>query len=250
MKALVLLSGGMDSCTVASLAAKEHGPGNVMALSFKYPSRHNERELEAAEAISNSLFLELHEILELANVFKGAKSSLLKSGQLEMPHKTYQELAETEGPSPTVVPFRNGVMLSMAVAIAASRDIPNVYIAVHGEDAHNFAYPDTTPEFIGAFTAAAYIGTYHQVHIIAPFQWMTKAQALATGLGMDPRPPYNLTWSCYDPVLVDEADPSVGLREFWIACGKCPTCSERIEAFKTNGIVDPIDYAIGIDWRE
>jgi 7-cyano-7-deazaguanine synthase len=98
---------------------------------------------------------------------------------------------------------------------------------VHAEDARGWAYPDCTPEFIGAMQNAIYVGTYFKVRLIAPFQYMMKHEIIATGLRLGA--PYHLTLSCYEGTSP--------------ACGRCPTCVSRLEAFRVNGVSDPIEYA-------
>jgi 7-cyano-7-deazaguanine synthase len=144
-----------------------------------------------------------------------------------MPHLTYKEIAEGEGVSPTYVPFRNGNLLSTAASLALVEGAGAIYFGAHAEDARGWAYPDCTPEFIGSMASAIYIGSYHRVRLVTPVEWMMKHDivAVATQIGA----PLHLTLSCYE-----------GLRP---ACGKCPTCVERLAAFETNGLTDPIEYA-------
>lgn len=225
MKAVVLLSGGMDSATCASLAAKRHGPENVMALSLLYGQKHA-REVEAAKKIAGALGLGGHRIHELPPIFVGAGSTLVDPDK-ETPQTTYEELAETFGVSPTYVPFRNGVLLSAATALALGVGAEEIYYGAHAEDSRNWAYPDCTPEFNGAMANAIYVGTYHRVRLVAPLQYLDKAGVvrLASELGV----PMELTWSCYNG-----GD---------LACGKCPTCVSRLKAFERAGMVDPVPYA-------
>src|SRR5262245_9556666 len=136
--------------------------------------------------------------------------------EAEMPHVTYEELQKAEGPSPTYVPYRNGSFLSLAASGALDMGADTIYAGMHGEDAHNWAYPDCTPEFIGAMQNAIYIGTYYKVRLVCPFTYMTKADIIK--LGLDLLAPLHLTMSCYEG-----RDP---------ACGVCPTCIARLEAFK------------------
>jgi 7-cyano-7-deazaguanine synthase len=227
MKTLMLLSGGLDSATLlADLMNKGH---KVSAIQFGYGSKHQFAETEAAERIAKyyGIRLEQFDLPEL--LFAGGKSSLL--GQAPMPDGKYQKL-ETEGPSSTVVPFRNAIMIASAVAIANSRGFEHVAIAVHASDHAHWSYPDCSPEFIGPMISAVYAGTYHEVRLMAPFLWMTKADIVS--LATKRRLPAELTWSCYQGGQT--------------ACGTCPTCQERIEAFMEAGYVDPIDYQTFIDW--
>lgn len=217
-KALVVLSGGLDSTTALALAKKENKA--VEALSFFYGQRHD-REVVQATLIAGH-FSAQHFVQEVTL----GKGGVLMDQDSAMPQMTYEELGETVGPSPTYVPYRNGTFLSLAASHALERNCDLIYAGMHGEDAHNWAYPDCTPEFIGAMQNAIYIGTYYKVRLVAPFTYMTKAEVVR--LGAELQVPFELTHSCYE-----------GKRP---ACGKCPTCIGRLEAFKANGYHDPLEY--------
>lgn len=229
MKGLVLFSGGLDSTTALAVAREDCT--EVLALSIMYGSVHSSKEMTAAQRIVQ-YYKDKHEpgrVLEQefvslpAIIFQGSGSALL--GESEIPNEEYHPI-ETETPSATVVPYRNGLFIAMAVALAAARSIDQVYIANHATDAQGFAYPDCTPEFVGASMAAAYIGTHRKVRLVTPFQWMSKSGIVEIGFSM--HAPYHLTWSCY--------------RGGEKACGRCPTCKERLAAFRINGLKDPIEY--------
>lgn len=227
-KAIVLLSGGIDSTTLLALAIREND--NVLALSCSYGQKHSV-ELDCARGIAWGYNTHWR-LVELPRVFEGAGSTLIDPG-VPQPHLTYAEICESGGPSPTVVPFRNANFISVATAVAVAEKAQYVYIATHGEDAHNWAYPDCTPEFLGAMANAVYIGTYREVRLRFPFTWIIKRDVIALGAKL--KVPYSLTYSCYSG------------KE--LACGLCPTCVERIEAFKANNLIDPIDYEIEVDWE-
>lgn len=218
----VLLSGGLDSAVALAQRAHEE---NVCALSILYGQKHL-KEVEAARTIAGYYDVPWHSALLPHDLF--ASGAL--TGDDTMPHMTYDELHDAIGPSPTYVPFRNGTLLSLAVAFTLTNsrdDSDEVVIAAHAEDAHNFAYPDCTPEFLGAFAAATYIGTYHKVHLTVPFQRFDKSMIVATGqlIGV----PFEKTWSCYEGRDVH--------------CGRCPTCIGRADAFMRAGVDDPTLYA-------
>ena len=147
------------------------------------------------------------------------KSSLLEGGE-EIPEGHYAD----ENMRSTVVPFRNGIMLSIAVGIAESEGLRYVMMANHGGD--HTIYPDCTPRFVDAFDRAAQAGTFVSVGLRSPYTNITKADIARRGklLGVD----YGKTWSCYKG----------GSRH----CGKCGTCVERREAFREAGIDDPTEY--------
>jgi len=220
-KAVVLFSGGLDSCTCAALVTKEFGPENVIAITILYGQKHTV-ELEAAKKIVTELELGKHKVITLPNFFK---SSSLTDPTKRIPDQTYRESLR-EGPTPTWVPNRNMVFLSVAVAVAVAEDASFVYTGVHSEDASRWAYPDCTPEFIGAMTAATYVSTCHKVRLVAPLQWLTKKDIVK--LAHDLQAPVHLTYSCY--------------RGGQKACGTCATCRSRLEAFRANNLRDPIEY--------
>lgn len=224
MKAVALLSGGLDS-TTAMFQAIHDGYSEIFAVSAHYGSKHNEMELRAASKLS-SFYAQEHIIVQMPDIFKGAKSALMN--EVEMPHLTYQEIAEAQGPSPTVVPFRNANLISAATAIAVTRECEAVYVGMHAEDARNWAYPDCTPEFLGAMANAVYVGTYNQVRLVFPLIYMMKENVVTRAALL--RVPAGWTYSCYEG----------GLHH----CGLCPTCVERLDAFNKAGYVDPVQYEI------
>jgi len=233
VQAVVLHSGGMDSTTMLAMAIKEHKlePSEIMCLSILYGQKHH-RELEAAKAVADYYGCESHVIELNHDLFTGGGSAIIGEGEVDMPHLTYKEIAEGEGVSPTYVPFRNGNLLSAATAIALVGGADSVYFGAHAEDARGWAYPDCTPEFIGAMANAIYVGSYHKVRLLTPLEWMMKSDIARKGLDLDV--PFELTWSCYEGGQ--------------FACGECPTCIERIEAFKVNAAEDPVEYAVAVDW--
>lgn len=241
MKAVVLLSGGMDSAT-AMAQARADGCGELVGVSIRYGSTHQDAETQAAINVAK-WFCALHRIIDTPNLYAGAGSALMGEG--EMPHMTYAEIDKQRGPSPTVVPFRNANFISIATTIAIVEGAQYVYMGAHGEDAHNFAYPDCTPEFLGAMANAIYVGTYHEVRLQFPLIWMSKADVCSRALELNA--PLHLTWSCYDPIDYGSAMPR---EQRWVQCGRCPTCVERIEAFRKNGIIDPVPYSHIIDWKD
>ena len=155
----------------------------------------------------------------------------LMKGGADIEHKSYAEqIAENgEGRVATYVPFRNGLLLSIATAYADSlfpgEDV-EVYYGAHADDAAGEAYADCSPEFADAMDKAISIGTYGKIHINRPLINMNKAEVVKTGLAIGV--PYELTWSCYE-----------GGEK---ACGTCGTCIDRLNAFKANGVEDPIEY--------
>ena len=226
MKALVLISGGVDSTTCLALAVKEYGNENVIGLSIFYGQRHK-KEIEAANAVCDYYKVE-HITLDLSTMFQFSDCSLLEHSEEEIPEEAYSEqLKKTDGkPVSTYVPFRNGLFLSSASAIALSKGCSKIYYGAHSDDAAGNAYPDCSKEFNDAMNTAIYEGSGKQLEIVAPFIGLNKAGVV--GMGIKLGVPYELTWSCYEGH--DKA------------CGKCGTCIDRKKAFEENGAVDPISY--------
>lgn len=222
-KAVVLLSGGIDSTTCLALAVEHYGVGNVVALSLFYGQKHD-KEVECATAVAKYYGV-VHFVHEITGVYDHSDCSLLK-GRGDIEHRSYAEqLADKggEGTVSTYVPFRNGLMLAYAAAIATSLGAEALYYGAHADDAAGRAYPDCTPEFEQAMRTAIYEGSGHQLLMQAPLLNLNKAEVVAMGLKRNA--PYHLTWSCYEG-----GDKP---------CGRCGTCIDRAKAFEANGVKDP-----------
>ncbi len=214
MKAVLILSGGLDSTTLL-YRMLEMGY-EVEALTFNYAQRHK-KEIECAAAIAEKLNI-AHKIVDLSSLAGLLGKSALLGGEA-IPDCHYTE----EAAKKTVVPNRNMIMLSIAAGYAEAREIPELFYAAHKND--RTIYPDCRPEFVAALYPAILQATaWHPVHLRAPFLDMSKAEIVKMGLGLGV--PYSLTWSCYR----GESRP----------CGSCPTCREREEAFAANGCRDPL----------
>jgi len=226
-RAFVLLSGGIDSSVALRIAYADFG-GKVEAVSINYGQRHM-KEIEYAGRTCAQVGDIKHVVLDLPN----CGGAMLTDLSIPIPDIKYDDI---KGVSPTYVPFRNGLMLSILAAHAQKwtnsrqADEPmmeaGIYFGAHAEDAANWAYPDCTPEFIGAMANAIYIGTYQAVRLHTPLMWMRKASIVSLGakLGVD----FSNTWSCY-----------AGKE---LHCGACPTCYARREAFIIAGEDDPTEY--------
>lgn len=226
MKALVLFSGGLDSSVCLGMAVAEYGADEVLALSVYYGQKHK-KEMEASEKVAKYYGVK-RITLDLGEIFKDSNCTLLEGASEEIPHEEYAEqLKKTNGgPVNTYVPFRNGLFLSSAASIALSHGCSEIYYGAHADDAAGNAYPDTSIEFNRAISDAIYLGSGNALKIVAPFIDKSKAQVVAKGAEIGV--PFELTWSCYE-----------GHEK---ACGVCGTCRDRIEAFRLNGLVDPVQY--------
>lgn len=211
---VIIVSGGMDSITLLY----DHKDEIALGISFDYGSNHNAREIPFAKMHCERLGIK-HITINLDFMHQFFKSSLL-DGAEAIPEGHYAD----DNMKSTVVPFRNGIMLSIAIGIAESNNLDQVFIANHGGD--HTIYPDCRPEFINAIDAAATAGTYNNVKVVAPYTKITKSDIARIGkkLGID----YTETWSCYKGGEVH--------------CGKCGTCVERKEALAEAGIEDKTIY--------
>lgn len=230
-KVVVLNSGGVDSTTCVGIAVDKYGKENVVTASLFYGQKHS-KELECAKKIADYYGVK-HIEKDISTVMEYSNCSLLSQSTDDIIRKSYAEqIAENgEGRVSTYVPFRNGLLLSIATAIADSlfpgEDV-DIYYGAHADDAAGEAYADCSIEFVEAINKAINIGTYRKINVVAPFVNMNKSQVVATGLKL--KVPYELTWSCY-----------VGGEK---ACGTCGTCIDRKEAFRLNGVEDPIEYEV------
>lgn len=210
----IIVSGGMDSITLLY----EQRDRIALGISFDYGSNHNAREIPFAELHCKRLGIK-HITVRLDFMHQYFKSSLL-DGADAIPEGHYAD----DNMKSTVVPFRNGIMLSIAAGIAESQGLNNVFMANHGGD--HTIYPDCRPEFVAAINEATRLGTYANVTVSAPYTNITKGDIARRGaaLGID----YSETWSCYK-----------GEDKH---CGKCGTCVERREALAEAGVSDTTEY--------
>ena len=211
---LIIVSGGMDSITLLY----DRKDSIALALSFDYGSNHNSREIPYAQLHCQRLGIR-HIVIPLDFMHQYFTSSLLEGAEA-IPDGHYAD----ENMKSPVVPFRNGIMLSVAIGIAESNGLKKVLIANHGGD--HAIYPDCRPDFISAINKAAMSGTYLNVEVDAPYTNISKTDIARRGaaLGID----YSETWSCYKGGAVH--------------CGTCGTCVERKEALHDAGIDDKTEY--------
>lgn len=220
-RAVVCLSGGMDSCVCAALAARDY---EAYALHSSYGQRTEERELRAAREVAEALgfadFLHLH-----LDLFRRIGGSALTDPDIDVPEAPSGEAIGAEIPV-TYVPFRNAHFLSAAVSWAEVLGARTVFIGAVEQDSSG--YPDCRPAYYDAFQQLIRMGTRDgDIAIRTPLIHMHKKEIVA--LGLELAAPLKLTWSCYS-----------GSEE---ACGVCDSCVLRLRAFEQAGVADPIRYA-------
>ncbi len=225
-KAVVLVSGGLDSTTCLAIAKREGF--EVFALSFSYGQRHR-AELKAARKVAEALGVKTHLVLEVP---LGVIGGSALTSEIEVPKDVPPEVMQTQIPV-TYVPARNTVFLSLALAWAETLHAADIFIGVNALDYSG--YPDCRPEYIESFEKMANLALREcvegrlRMRIHTPLLHMTKAQIVRKGveLGVD----FSMTHSCYDPDPVDRA------------CGRCDSCVLRRKGFAEAGIPDPTHYA-------
>lgn len=219
MKAVAIVSGGLDSVTLAHSLAKE--ADHLHLISFDYGQKHK-RELEFAKRAANRLEATWTLIdLSAAGLGTLLGGSALTDPQVAVPDGHYA----AENMKVTIVPNRNAIMLAIACAAAESDGAGIVGLAVHAGD--HFIYPDCRPEFVAAFEEMERLAMARpDLRIAAPFLTKTKAQIVQLGAGLGV--PFDQTWSCY--------------KGGDLHCGACGTCVERREAFQLAGVEDPTSY--------
>ena len=225
-KAVILLSGGLDSATCLAIAI-ENG-FSPYALSFRYGQRH-EFELNSAKAVSKSMGIEEHIILDIdLRAFGGSALT----DEIEVP-KDRDEVDITNEIPVTYVPARNTIFLSFGLAYAETLEANDIFIGVNALDYSG--YPDCRPEYIASFQKLANLATKtgvegeSPINIYTPLIHLTKSEIIKKGLSLDVN--YGLTHSCYDP---DQNGYS---------CGHCDACQLRIRGFEEAGLSDPLKYS-------
>ena len=226
-RAVVLLSGGLDSTTCLALACAEGY--DTFALSFRYGQR-NAVELEAAARVARALGAREHRIVALD--LAGFGGSALTSSDVAVP--AFEDAGTRVEVPVTYVPARNSVFLALGAAWAEALGTDDLFIGVNQVDFGG--YPDCRPAFVEAMQDALRLGTGRgQLSIHAPLMNLTKGQIIQRGaaLGVD----YALTWSCYDPQLGGDGEERAR------ACGRCSSCVLRRRGFLEANLPDPTRYA-------
>ena len=230
-KAVVLLSGGIDSSTTAAIAKAEGY--DIYALSFDYAQRHK-FEIESAKKVAESLGAKKHLIIKF-DLREIGGSAL--TADIEVPKKA-GHISPIGHVPVTYVPARNTIFLSFALGWAEVLEAPDIFIGANAVDYSG--YPDCRPEYLKAFEEMANLATRVSVEgkikfkIKAPLLYMTKGEIIRKGaeMGFD----YSFTWSCYDPQKDIGHISPMG----HIPCGKCDSCLFRAKGFKEAGIKDPL----------
>jgi 7-cyano-7-deazaguanine synthase len=225
-KAVVLLSGGMDSCVCAAIAHERHGAGNVALLHAMYGQRTERRERQAFDAIADFYAARERLIVKLHH-FRAIGGSALTDTKIEVPQN---ELGGSDPGGSTIpvtyVPFRNAHFLSVGVSWAEAIGAGALYIGAVAEDSSG--YPDCRPEYYRVFQELIRVGTKPETEIamVTPVIAMRKRDIIRRGRELGA--PLHLTWSCYQ----DET----------AACARCDSCLLRLRAFAEAGVADPIPY--------
>jgi 7-cyano-7-deazaguanine synthase len=221
-RAVVLLSGGMDSCVCAALAARDH---QVAAVHVSYGQRTEQRERRSFEGICDRLGIR-DRLLVRNEALRAIGGSALTDSRIAVP-ETHETGASVPGGVPvTYVPFRNAHFLAVAVSWAEVLGAEKVYIGAVEPDSSG--YPDCRPEYYRAFNEVVKAGTKEgTIRVVTPLIAMRKREIVTLGLELNA--PFDLTWSCYQ-------------REDR-ACAVCDSCILRLRAFRETGAKDPIPYA-------
>jgi 7-cyano-7-deazaguanine synthase len=225
-KAVVLLSGGMDSCVCAAIAREWHGAGNIALLHAGYGQRTERRERRAFDDIAEFYGVRKRLVVQLDH-FRSIGGSALTDTKIAVPENELGAKAPRGNSIPvTYVPFRNAHFLSVAVSWAEAIGAGAIYIGAVAEDSSG--YPDCRPEYYRVFQELIRVGTRPetQIEIVTPVITLKKSEIIRKGIEL--RAPLHLTWSCYQS---EEA-----------ACGACDSCLLRLRAFAEAGVPDPIPY--------
>jgi len=225
-KAVVLLSGGMDSCVTAAIARQTH---DLALLHVSYAQRTERRERQAFDAIAD--FWGVTDRLAVRfEHFAQIGGSALTDARVAVPEADSSAPISAEGIPVTYVPFRNAHFLSVAVSWAEVIGASSIFVGAVAEDSSG--YPDCRPEYYRVFEELARVGTRPetQIEIVTPVIGMRKSEIVRRGVELGA--PLNLTWSCYQ---YEDA-----------ACGACDSCRLRLRAFAEAGEADPIPYRVRI----
>jgi len=227
VKAVVLLSGGMDSCVCAAIAGEKHGASNLALLHASYGQRTEKRESRAFQEIADFYAVAERLMIQLDH-FRAIGGSALTDPSMQIPENELVQPGAGNAIPVTYVPFRNAHFLSAAVSWAEAIGAAAIYIGAVAEDSSG--YPDCRPEYYRVFRELIRVGTKPetQIELVTPVIEMRKSEIVRRGLELGA--PLHLSWSCYQ-----------GEEE---ACGVCDSCLLRLRAFAEAGVADPIPYRL------
>ena len=230
-KVVMILSGGLDSTIAMRLAVEKYGKDNVTALTFYYGQKQS---IEIEKAKSSTKYLSvLHKVVDLSflgDISKGFSANV--DTEIAMP--TIKDVLGDPRPK-TYVPNRNMILLSIAAAYAETVDANAIFCGLQATD--EYSYHDTTPRFVNKLNDVLSENRVIKIKIYAPFATLSKKDELRLLIELNDIDLVKHTLTCYNPNSLGES------------CGKCPSCSERINAFMTNKLIDPIPYSVNIPWR-
>jgi 7-cyano-7-deazaguanine synthase len=226
MKKISILSGGLDSTVLTYSLVHKYGSENVIALSFNYGQRHS---LELNKAITTCKKLGIrHEIIDISFMSEIIKnvSSLSNKKEVEVPN-ILDVIGDPQ--PPTYVPYRNMLLTTMAFTFAESNDVDEVYLGIQQHD--EYSYWDTTIKFVEKMNRVSSLNRTNSIKLVAPFVSMSKQDEIEIGEKLNV--PWEDTWTCYTGLNKDGEE---------IACGTCPSCSERIQNFLLADVEDKVKY--------
>ena len=228
---LVVLSGGLDSSVTTMMCVNQYGKDKVHAITFDY-NQKQKLEIEKAKELTKELDIK-HTILDLSVLgdIAAPMSANITGTDVDMPN-----IKEVLGdPQPvTYVPFRNMILLSLALSHAEVQNCNKVYTGLQVHD--EYGYWDTTQNFVNSMNAVAEQNRQKKIEIVAPFSEMSKADEIEIAIELGQFDLLQHTMTCYEPKGV-------------LSCGKCPSCAERIMNFMKVGRKDPVPYDIEINWE-
>ena len=233
-KVVVTHSGGMDSATAVILCARKYGADNVISVGFDYGQKQRV-ELEYAQRLCDELGVQrkLLDLSILGDIVKHVSANI-EGTDIEMP--TINDILGNPQP-PTYVPYRNMIMFSLTAAFAEANAASHIVCGLQVHD--EYSYWDTTQKFVDGLNNIYDQNRSWPLTIIAPFADLSKTEEISLLEEADAVDLLKHSFTCYDPISKDG---------YGIACGKCPSCSERIQSFMNKGMEDPIEYSILIPW--